>query len=281
MANALTRNIALFGGMIVVGIICAKASPSFQSIRGDHGPTILASQSPAMAAITTIVVLAIATIIACIVGRLVNIAVGLFVLGAGVFALDGRLDGVRELVFAHPQKATLYGAAGQTIVLAIIAFAFIAVVFKVTGGFRDVEPQVDGTRPHWLSSESAFKSAAAGILVLPAIWLIAQTPIKGQAIAAVFIGGTLAGLIGRLLAPHVQPILLYVSPMIFGAVGYVIAATLPRLPLDEAYINGTLSAFARVMPMDYLAGSLLGVSFGLGWAKSFLQHEEMPATARA
>lgn len=281
MAKALTRNIALFGGMIVAGLICARAMPTFQSLRGDHGPTILSAEHPAKAAIATLVVLAIATIIACIVGRVVNIAVGLFVLGAGVFALDGRLAGIRELAFAHPQKATLYGLAGETIALALVTLGFVAVVFRVTRGFHDIEPQVDGTRPHWLTSESAFKSAAAAILVLPAVWLIAQTPLKGQAIAAVFIGATLSGLIGRLLAPHVQPLLLYVSPMIFGAVGYVIAAALTRLPLDEAYINSSLSAFARVMPMDYLAGSLLGVSFGLGWAKSFLHHEDVPATAKA
>lgn len=281
MAKALTRNIALFGGMIVVGLICTRALPTFQSIRGDHGPTILSSEHPTGAAIATIIVLAIATIIACIVGRVVNIAVGLFVLGAGAFALDDRLAGIRELAFAHPQKATLYGMAGETVLLALIALGLVALVFRVTGGFRDIEPDVDGTSPHWLTSEAAMKSAGAAILVLPAVWVIAQTPMKGQAIAAAFIGSMLAGLIGRLLAPHVQPMLLYVSPMIFGAIGYVIAATTTRLPLDEAYINGTLSVFARVMPLDYLAGSLLGVSFGLGWAKSFLHHEDVPTTAKA
>jgi hypothetical protein len=51
------------------------------------------------------------------------------------------------------------------------------------------------------------------------------------------------------------------------------------MPLDEAYISGSLTALARPMPLDYLAGSLLGVSFGLGWAKSFLHHEQpQPAT---
>jgi hypothetical protein len=54
-----------------------------------------------------------------------------------------------------------------------------------------------------------------------------------------------------------------------------------RLPLDDAYIAGALGALARPMPLDYLAGALLGVSFGLGWAKSFLHHEAVPAAASA
>lgn len=281
MSSAFTRNVALFGGMILAGLACVQAAPMLASIRGDRGPTLLSAERPITAVIAVIACLLIATVIAIVVGRVVNTAVGLFVLGAGVFALDGRLHGLRELAFAHPQRAALFGMAVETALLALVALGLVVAVFKLSGGFRDVEPQVDGTRPHWLISEAAFKSAGAGIVVLPAVWLISQSPMKGQAIAAVFVGATLAGLVGRLLAPHVQPILVFVSPMIFGALGHVIAGVTLRLPLDEAYIAGVSSAFAKVMPLDYLAGGLLGVSFGLGWAKSFLHHEEVPAPAKA
>lgn len=281
MSMALTRNVALFGGMILAGMACVRAAPMFSSIRGDRGPTIFAAERPAAAALALLVCLLIATAVACAVGRVVNAAVGLFVLGAGVFTLDSRLAGLRELAFAHPEKSALYGMAIETMALALVALGLILIVFAITGGFRDVEPHADGTRPHWLRSEAAIKSAAAGILVLPAAWLIAQSPLKGQAIAAVFFGAMLTGLVGRLVSPHVQPILMFVSPMLFGALGYLVAATTMRSPLDDAYIAGATSAFARIMPLDYLAGSLLGVSFGLGWAKSFLHHEEAPATAKA
>lgn len=281
MSKALTRNVALFGGMIAAGFMCARAFPPLMSIRGDHGPTVMTSQRPVVAGLVLLACLLGATLLACVVGRLVNAAVGLFVLGAGVFALDDRLAGVRELVFANPDRSAIYCMATEAIVLGLTALVMVKLVFMVTGGFHDVEPQADGTKPHWLTNESAIKSAAAAILVLPAIWLIAQTPLKGQAIAAVFIGATLAGLIGRLVAPHVQPVLVFVAPMLFGAVGYVAAGMMSKPPLDQAYISGTLSVFASVMPLDYLAGSLMGVSFGLGWAKSFLHHEESPAAAKA
>ena len=281
MSKVLTRNIALFGGMILAGFVCVQAAPFLRSAHGGRGPTVLSAERPVVAAMAVLVCLAVATAIACVVGRVVNAAVGLFVLGAGVFALDSRLGGLREVVFAHPEKSAIFGMGLETLVFALIVMGLVIVVFSVTGGFHDVEPEVDGTRPDWLTSDAAMKSAGMGLLVLPAVWLIAQSPMKGQAIAAVFFGSMVAGLVGRLSAPHVQPILVFVSPLVFGAIGHAIAAATMRAPLDDAYVAGATSAFARIMPLDYVAGSLLGVSFGLGWAKSFLHHEEVAAPAKA
>jgi hypothetical protein len=281
VSKILVRNIALFGGMLVAGLICARAVPFMTSLRGVHGPGILTAGRPALAAVVVLACFAVTTLLACVVGKLSNAAVGLFVLGAGVFVLDDRLGGIRELAFAHASRGTLVIAAIETIVLAVVALAMVLIVFGTAGGFHDVEPDVNGRRPHWLTSDAALRSAACGVLVIPAVWLVAQTPLKGQAITAVFFGAMLAGLVGRLIAPHVQPILVFVSPVIFGALAQLAAAVLTRMPLDEAYVNGSLSVLARVLPMDYLAGALLGVSFGLGWAKSFLQHEETPAPANA
>ena len=45
-------------------------------------------------------------------------------------------------------------------------------------------------------------------------------------------------------------------------------------PLADAVVNGTLPVLSLPMPIDYAAGSLMGVSMGLGWARGFLHHEE-------
>jgi hypothetical protein len=281
MSKVLIRNVALFGGMIVAGLVCAQAAPYLVSPRGDRGPTVFLAQQPIAAALALVVCLALTTLLAGIVGRTVNAIVGVFVLGAGVFALDSRLTSLRELAFASPDRSTLFGLAIETAVLAVVALMMVWIVFRMSGGMGDVEPREDGSRPHWLVSDAALKCAAAGIIVLPAVWVLAQTPLKGQVIAAAFLGSMVAGLVGRLVSPHVQPMLLYSSAVVFGAIGHVIAGVTTRLPLDDAYIAGALSALARPMPLDYLAGALLGVSFGLGWARSFLHHEDVPAAANA
>jgi large-conductance mechanosensitive channel len=281
MPSVITRNLALFGGMVLAGLVCVQAAPFVESVRGAGGPTLFSAERPGVAAVAVILCLALASMIACIVGRMVNAAVGVFVLGAGVFALDSRLATVRELAFVDAGRAALIKMAVETLVLACAAFVMVHIVFRVTGGLHDVEADEHNERPHWLTSPAALKSAACGVLVLPAVWLTVQSPMKGQALAGAIIGGTLAGLIARLLAPHVQPLLVLVSPMVFGALGQLLAAFATHPPLDHAYIDGTLSVFARATPMDYLAGSLLGVPMGLGWAKSFLHHEDAPVTRKA
>ena len=57
------------------------------------GPLMLQSQSPALAILAVLVCMFFAAAIAGIVGRMVNSAVGVFVLGAGVFVLGSRMSG--------------------------------------------------------------------------------------------------------------------------------------------------------------------------------------------
>ena len=45
-------------------------------------------------------------------------------------------------------------------------------------------------------------------------------------------------------------------------------------PLRDAFASGTVPALLLPMPVDYAAGSLMGVAAGLGCAKSFLHHED-------
>ena len=81
-------------------------------------------------------------------------------------------------------------------------------------------------------------------------------------------------LVGRLVRPHVQPILLFASPLVFGAVAHLAGAALLREPLDGAFVAGTLWPTNLPQPVHSMAGSLMGVSVGLGWARSFLHEDE-------
>ena len=125
------------------------------------------------------------------------------------------------------------------------------------------------------------RGAVAGVAVIPIVFLIVRSPMQGQLIGATFLGGMIAGLVGRLLSPHVQPILLFVAPIVFGALGQAVGMMLVKEPLDVAFIERSLSPLSNVLPVDYAAGSLMGVAVGLGWARSFLHHEEQPGTVPA
>ncbi len=87
------------------------------------------------------------------------------------------------------------------------------------------------------------------------------------------------GLAGRLVAPRAQPVLLFAAPCLFGVIGHLIGLAMTSGALDVAFVNGSISRLSLPMPIDYAAGSLLGVSVGVGWARSFL-HEEEPVPSR-
>jgi hypothetical protein len=238
---------------------------------------MLQAQSPVGATVAVAVAVLLAGMVAIAAGRLVNSVVGLFVLGAGLFCLSMRLGTARDLVFGGGALGLL---VAESLLLAGLLLAVCTMMFRVAGPMEDIDPSPDGREPSPWGSHGLI-AALAGVLVLPAVWFVAKSPMKGQVLGAVFVGGLLAGLVGRLVRPQVQPVLLFVSPIVFGAVGYVGAAAMTGGPLDTAFIQRTLIPLALPMPIDYAAGSLLGVAVGLGWARSFLHHEGEPEGAAA
>jgi hypothetical protein len=236
------------------------------------------------AAIAIVLCVAVASLIGGVVGRYINAAVGLFAVGIGLFVLDGRLDTARSFAFsmagADPRWAVAMLAI-ETLLWAAMVFGITWIVLAMAGPLKDIEPEQFSPPPNPYWSSHALKCAAAGVVMIGVVWVLARSPMKGQVIGATFLGGTLAGLIGRLISPHVQPKVLFATPVVFGGVGYLIAMFKASGPLDVLYVTDQLPALLLPMPIDYAAGSLMGVAFGLGWARSFLHHEDESAAVPA
>jgi hypothetical protein len=271
MSEVIQKNTALFVGMIAAAFVCVPAASWVMFHTGAPGPGVLQAQSPIAATLVTIICVGIAAVIAGIAGRFSNAAIGMFVLGAGVFILARRMGTAENLIFGEGSLALL---GVETILWAAIIFGCTLIVFRIAGPLRDIEPEVTGRHPDPFFSREAMICAGAGVLMVAMVWLAAQSPMKGQMLGATFLGGVAAGLAGRLISPHVQPMLLFATPCLFGGIGHLIGSVMLHQPPDLALISGELSSLNRPMPIDYAAGSLLGVAFGLGWAKSFLHHEE-------
>jgi hypothetical protein len=271
MFQAIKRYLLLIVGVVLCSLLCSFALPWWLTARGSTGPTVLQSQSPVVSMLVTVLCFAAATAVALVVGRLINAVVGLFVLGSGVFFLAMQLANVQELAFAGGSMTLL---AIETALGGVLVLAASVVMFAVAGPLPDIEPEHTSAECPSPWSPDGLAAAAAALLVLPAVWFVAKSTMKGQVIGAVFAGALLAGLIGRLVRPHVQPVVLFAAPVFVGALGHLAAGIMTKTPLSDAYVDGTLVPLALPMPIDYVAGSLLGVAMGRGWAKSFLHHEE-------
>jgi hypothetical protein len=190
---------------------------------------------------------------------------------------------MQEFVHLHSDAhgGAVWSLAIELLLWAGLTLIAVLIVFRGSGPLRDIEPTEEGVRPHALFSPEAWKCAAAGLLMLPVVWLVARYEAKGQALGAAFTGGMAVGLVGRIVSPHVQPIVLFVSPLIIGAVGYVVALMMLDGTLLATFTSGDFPPLLNVAPVDYAAATPMGVAVGLGWAKSFLHHEEDEKTTAA
>ncbi len=265
------RYLIVGAGMLLAGAVCSLAIPFTVAPRGTIGPTLLQAQSVVSAVTATVLCFAAATGIAGIVGRYVNAVVGLFVLGAGLSVLRLRSGTIQDLAFAEGGLGLL---ALETALWGILVLAATLVVFKMAGPLTDIVATDDGVDPPPLWSRLGLRGVGAGLLVLPVAWLIARSQLRSQTLMAIVVGAMVVGLVGRLLAPHAQPRLLFASPCFFGVLGHLLGMMMVSGALSEAFVTESISLLSFPMPIDYAAGSLMGVALGVGWAKSFLQHEE-------
>ncbi len=269
------RAIAVCIAIIACALVFSLAIGPSVSVRGVVGPTIRAAESPVRAMLAVAGCLALSTVVACVVGRLINAVVGLFVLGCGVGLLAMRSGTILDVAFGGIRIIDL---AIEGFAWALVVLVLSAIVFRASGPLPDQveieEPAVDGPL-----GARGFVSQLAGVVILPVVWLLIASPAKGQALGAVVVGATLAGLAGRLLAPKTPPVLLFAAPLVFASIAYVVAHFMvgQGQTLDALYVSRSAPRFAFPMPIDYAAGSLAGVAIGIGWARSFLKPH--PATA--
>ncbi len=271
MTDAIIRYTTLTLGVFASALIMVLATGSLVSVRGVAGPTVLESFTPVQGGVALAVCLLIALGIAIVVGRVLNAAVGAFVLGAGIAVLsmqcgthlDQMFDGTRSVLIAM-----------ETLIWAFVVLIMIAVLFRFTGPLPEQPDKsaADAFRPTAVFNRVALRSCLAGVGMLIAIWVLGVNDLKGQMIAACLVGGIIAGVGGRMLAPAEQPILIFAAPVVFGAIGqaYAIGGGTDTI---AGWLRGTQSALGLPTPMDIAAGSLMGVAIGLSWARSGVQAE--------
>jgi len=96
--------------------------------------------------------------------------------------------------------------------------------------------------------------------------------LKGNGLFAGFMGGLIGGAAGGLLLagvenprPALAPYLGVVLVMIFAPIA---ASIYYGNALRTVAVSGELFGPARLIPMDWIAGMLLGVPWGLSWLAS-------------
>lgn len=246
----------------VVGTIGASW---LDSQRGGFGPTIHLSNTPILAALAVLLVIAVATALGTVVAKATTSASGMFIVGFALFVLAMRLQGVSEFVFSQGSVGSL---VLESVGLSILVLAASMLIFQVGGHLRDVPFNKHGSFDATFSLEGIGRAILVSLAILPVVWIIAVAPSKGQAIGAAFAGGIAVGSCSRYFAPSLQPVVVYAAPTAVASIGYVIAHMFGVGVSDVAFTQQTISPLLTPMPIDYAAGSIMGISIGLSWVVS-------------
>lgn len=128
-------------------------------------------------------------------------------------------------------------------------------------------------------------AVAAGFIV-PA--LVAQSGLKGQTVAGALLAGLLAATAGSFLSRRWghSPIGPAVGlAIVAGAAPLVASLMVPAGSLVRLANDGSILAAAKALPLDWVAGALLGIPLGLAWGQSLagtkISHGSSPRPASA
>lgn len=265
--------------VILSGLSFLSIEQMLLSPRGAFGPTILQATNPTPAFISMALALLVVFLIGASAGRLLRSASkGLVVIGIGLAWLAWRLEGVEFVAFGGSMK----WVAIESLIWTLVVLLMTTGVYLIAGPLRFVQPR-DGKRncDNWATSSSAGLFMLSGLAVLPVVWLFAQSPMRGQAVASVIVGSVAVGMIGRMLAPHAQPLLLMMAPVLVGALAqWALSFMIPSTELATMYMQRELPHLLIPVPIDWAAGALVGVPWGIYFGNAFLQHDDEEAQAQ-
>ncbi len=266
---ATRRWILIIVGFVIVAMSYRTAGSTLLAANGGLGPTIFQAVSPGAAASGMLAATAVAAVIAVGLARMESPLTGLAVVGAGMCWWATDLEGMRAVLMDGSPPLT--AADGMAWTLAVLILSWL--VMTRGRSVADVHPAVVGGSPDPLCSTDALRMLACGLVALPVVWMFALNDLRGQAVIATAVGGVAAGVVGRMAAPHVQPMLLPAGVVLAGtAAMWVVGMMLPE-DVAIAWARGDLPNLARPAPIDWAAGALLGTPLGFHWGGGFLKHE--------
>lgn len=191
-----------------------------------------------------------------------------------------RTGGVDQVLRSAGSASALKTLAFEGAIFGLMALA-LAVILAQVG--RVVEQAEEGDigqgSPLAKAGVGSAKSLAiylpiAVIVGGAAAWIVAATPIKGQAIFGAVLGGVAVAAAGRLLTPRMPLAIMLLPIAVLATISPIVGMLLASAA--DAHIDsyrGTLAPIAHVLPLDWIAGGFLGIPLGAAWATSMLDKQ--------
>jgi len=277
MRQIMTRWSFFVVAVCVLGPMAGMLTASLRAHNGGPDASLLVSTTPERGVLLGLAALALSGLAGAIAARLTTARDGLTVAGLVLVWAAARTGRVDVMLRATGEEAILWRLCIEGAIVGLAGILIAALIYAI-GKPREQVGASSGS-PASIGAAAIRRSVAAEgtVKALPAAlvaggviaWLVAAQPMKGQAIAAAFAAGLAAAAAARLLDQRTPAQAVFVVIGLLAAAGPASAFYFGtgRGPVEDAY-TAELVPLARIMPLDWVAGALLGVPWGLSWASS-------------
>ncbi len=230
--------------------------------------SLLLEPSPLTAILGVGVLLLLTTLVATILAGAVRFEAGFFAASMGMLTLSLRAGTSRSVIFESGGSGSVYFKLSfELLLLGLFLIADWALLWMLAR-IQHANAALIDEKNHEDSDHSPFFGRLAAIatqVVATAIILLflCQSEAKNQVLASVGVASIAGALVAYVAFPARPSIWFWTGPLIVGMIGYLIAALGHDNGIAIGFpYQGTFSALARPLPIDYAstgpAGAILG-----------------------
>lgn len=278
------RWIFLLGALFVLGPVAGGLIGSLRDSTGGHAATPLTSSEPVTGILSILFAFTLAALVGAGGGRIFGPRLGMRCAGL-VLAWAAWSTGTIDAIIRSAQSAApLRALALEAVVVSIAMLAllgFILFLSRPRAAHEEHDLPCSGAllnQCRRLASPASLIAVVAGFVGGGLVaWVVAISPLKGQAVFSAIAAGIGAGAIARLTGSSIEddpcPLAPYLS-IVLLAIGAPVAGIIVHgSGIVDAVYAGEVFAATRVLPLDVIAGGVLGVPIGLAWACSMMEKQ--------
>lgn len=245
----------------------------------DGGPASpLNSTTPLLGLGLGLAALVIALVTGLVAAKPLGIAPAMTGAGLVVAWTSWRTADVNSLIRASHSGAPLTNLAIEGAVFGVAGFV-IALGCWVLGRGKSTAAEAGTDERAKIFAPKAIQSVVIGLVAGGiAAWLVAASPLKGQAVFATIVAGTFAAAACRLVDFETPIPAVFVSIAGLAILGPLTGSIMAGTGgvVAQSYKN-SLFPLANISALDWIAGGLLGIPIGVAWAGSMIEKRTQAA----
>lgn len=269
--NTIVRWTIYLAAALAVGPLAGALTGWLRAPDGSGFATPLVSTAPLVGLAAGLLAAMLALAAGFIATRHMGSRAGMLTAGLVLAWAAWRTGTVDQIIRANDSGAVLWRLAAEGAIFGAVAVALSFALQVVERLEREDSPVNAGASApgRWRASAAP---VAAGVLAgAVAAWFVAQTPLKGQTIAAAIISSVFGAAAARLVDVRAPLATLAVPVAVLAVLGPLSGVVVGASPtVLVAGRNGTLFPLANILPLDWIAGGMLGIPLGVAWASSLI-----------